>query len=106
MPLVPHLVRLLEDLRPREDRDLTSPVFPGLSDQGLRHRYTSLLVAAGVPITLVQKVVGHAREDPPPTVAGVRARPARSRMAGTSWTITWTIAPIPKPISSVASSGL
>ena len=30
------LVAALDELRPREDRNLTSPLFPGLSDQGLR----------------------------------------------------------------------
>ena len=82
MPLERELVQALDDLRPREDRDPTSPVFPDFSAQGfrlameracraagiphyhphdLRHRYISLLVAAGLPITLVQRVVGHSR---------------------------------------------
>src|ERR671918_545902 len=42
----------------------------------------------------------------PPTLAGYRARPARSRIAGTSCTMTCTIAPIPTPISNAANSGL
>jgi len=34
---------------------------PHYHPHDLRHRYTSLLVAAGVPITLIQRVVGHSR---------------------------------------------
>src|SRR5205823_873003 len=82
VPLERHLVEALERLRPREDRDLTARVFPDFTAQGLRlameracratglphyhphdlrHRYISLLVAAGLSITLIQRVVGHSR---------------------------------------------
>jgi integrase len=77
-----HRLADLASLVPLEDRDLDSPVFPGLSDDGLRnamtracklagvpafgphdlrHRYISLLVLSGVPATVVKGFVGHAR---------------------------------------------
>ena len=82
VPLPRHILDLLTDLVPLEDRDLAAPVFPGLSDQGLRlamtrgckiagvpactphdlrHRYISLLVMAGVALPVVGQVVGHSR---------------------------------------------
>jgi integrase len=82
IPLPSDLLADLASLVPLEDRDLDSPVFPGLSDDGLRnamtracklagvpafgphdlrHRYISLLVLSGVPATVVKGFVGHAR---------------------------------------------
>lgn len=80
VPIPPWLHAPLAALRAPEDR--SGAVFSGLSPQtlrgamaracalagmpaysphDLRHRYTSLLVLAGVPITLVRQVVGHSR---------------------------------------------
>ena len=82
IPLPSDLLADLASLVPLEDRDLDAPVFPGLSDDGLRnamsracklagvpafgphdlrHRYISLLVLAGVPASVVKGFVGHAR---------------------------------------------
>lgn len=79
VPLLP-VVRDLLDSAPADER--TGPLFPGLTANSmrsamrlacekagvptytphdLRHRYTSLLVMAGVPAPLVGRIVGHRR---------------------------------------------
>ncbi len=82
VPLPTDLLAEVGDLLPLEDRDPQQPIWPALSDQGLRlalarackvagvphysphdlrHRYISLLVMAGTPLPLVREVVGHSR---------------------------------------------
>jgi integrase len=82
VPLLPEASRVLEGLRPAEDRVADQPVLPGLTDNALRsalrvaskragvplytpqdfrRRYVSLLIMAGVPATIVRMIVGHRR---------------------------------------------
>ncbi len=117
MPLPEPLLDEIGALRAPEDRDALTPVFPGVTNRALGnamarackhagipsygphdlgHRFISILVMAGVPITIVQKVVGHGRasvtldvfshvilDEPAEYVAAVRARVVSSVLGGT-----------------------
>lgn len=108
VPLPPALLDEIGALKAPEDRDALTPVFPDVTNRALgnamaracklagiptytphdlRHRFISILVMSGVPITVVQKVAGHGRasvtldiyshvilDEPAEYVAEVRAR--------------------------------
>jgi integrase len=82
VPIVPWVIEALDDLQAPEGQHPEDLVLPVLSDQtlrgataratkhaglahyhphDLRHRFTSLLVLAGIPLPLVRQIVGHTR---------------------------------------------
>lgn len=82
IPVPVDIMRMLEAHKPLEDRNPHERIFPTatrssfanalerackfagvptVSPHDIRHRYISLLVMAGTPITIVQEVVGHSK---------------------------------------------
>ena len=115
-PPPPALLDEIRALKAPEDRDALTPVFPDVTNRALgnamaracklagiptytphdlRHRFISILVMAGVPITIVQMVAGHGRDsvtlgsyshvildEPAEYVAGVRGRVVSGVLGG------------------------